>query len=410
MTVSSLLINFSKFGWAEWCVVGVFAAVVLIAFIAGCVKGFSNLKIRPLSWAFACGLFVVLDTVFHNVNLVDMFMKNVFKVQFASPAFANLASAGCWLVIALLVRWIVFGVIYTAIRNSKESLLKEAEKISYQEKVTGEEYLPDENKVYKALPVDGVIKPGPINRLFGGIFGMVSAAAVLLVLTAVAMVIAKAIDPLYEILNKQQVGGLESVCNLMYKYAFDLVLVTFACAIVIKGYKEGALNGLRIGLSWLLKVALIVFAFYLPFSIWTAPGKSLEILTIGAEKLAALIELPEMVPANLMVIAFKIAFGIVLAIIGWIIAKLISVGLCKLVELVDDSPILWRIDGVVGAIVFILLAVIAVCFVMAFVYVLEYLNIVEASKLFAKDSPLMGNAYEVLDVLLKPELDKLLVK
>ena len=155
---------------------------------------------------------------------------------------------------------------------------------------------------------------------------------------------------------------------------------------------------------------MIVFAFYLPFSIWTAPGKSLEILTIGAEKLAALIELPEMIPANLMVIAFKIAFGIVLAIIGWIIAKLISVGLCKLVELVDDSPILWRIDGVVGAIVFILLAVIAVCFVMAFVYVLEYLNVWEASKLFAKDSPLMGNAYEVLDVLLKPELDKLLVK
>ena len=409
MTVSSLLINFSKFGWAEWFVVGLLATVVLIAFVAGCAKGFSNLKIRPLSWAFACGLFVLLDVLFHGFSWVDALLK-LMGVQFATPTYAALASTVGWLMVALLVRWIVFGLVYTAVENKKEALLKEAEKISYQEKVTGEEYLQDENKVYKALPVDGIIKPGPINRLFGGIFGVISACAIFLVLMAVAMVTIKAIDPLYAIVNAQQKGGLSDVCALMQRYAVDLVLVTIACAIVIKGYQEGVINGLRIGLAWLLKVGLILGAVYLPFSAWTAPGQPLEIFTIGAEKLGALLPLPEIIPALVGTILFKAVFSAVLALIAWIVAKLIAAGLAKVVKIVDNSPILWRIDGMFGAMVFILLAVVAVCAIILFVYMLEYLGLWQASKLFANDSPLMGNAYKVLDVLVKPGLDTLLAK
>ena len=63
MKLASLLINFNAFGVLEWCVVGVLAVTALIAFIVGAKKGFSNLKLRPVSWAFGCLVFLLLEII-----------------------------------------------------------------------------------------------------------------------------------------------------------------------------------------------------------------------------------------------------------------------------------------------------------------------------------------------------------
>ncbi len=398
MTVSSLLINFSEFGVIEWCVVGVLAAIVLIAFIAGCKKGFSNLKLRPFSWAFGCVTFLLLELFLHD----KCFISALLPLE--DPALASFASSMTWLVIALVARWLIFGIISVCIRVSKSKKLKRAEEIARREKETGEEILPDENKVYQPLPINGKIKPGPLNRMFGGIFAAANTAIV--VFTALALVfVVLSVTPLYNSLGVVYTGSFASVWQLMHVYALDVLLIAIACAIILKGYKEGLLNGVRTLGIWLAKIVAIVGGLYLPFSPLAAEGGAFAFLSIGADKLAALIPLPEFIPSIVLSVAFKVVFGIVLAIVAWLLVKILGWLLGKLLNVVDESPVLWRIDGFIGAIVYIAIAVLVVGVIVAILYALEFYGVFMASQLFSAKSPILGGAFDLCDSLLRPLLE-----
>ena len=398
MKLASLLINFSAFGVLEWCVVGVLALVALIAFIVGCKKGFSNLKLRPVSWAFGCATFLLLETFLHD----QCFVNAMLPIE--DPALASFVASLTWLVIALVARWVVFGLISVSIRCSKKKKFKLAAEIERKEKETGEEILPDENEVYKPLPINGKIKPGPLNRLFGGIFAM--ANTLLILFTVLALVLSiLSMTPMYAQLGVVYTGSFADVWEFMHVYAMDVLMIAIACAIVIKGYNDGLLIGLRRLGIWLLKLAAIVVGFYLPFSPWTADGAALGFLTVGAQKVAALIPLPEFIPPIVLEVAIKIVFGLVLAVALFFLVVLIGWLLGKLIEVVDKSPVLWRIDGFIGAIVYIAVAALVVGLMIAVLYILEFYGVLAASQLFTESSPLLSGAYKVCDSLLKPLLE-----
>jgi hypothetical protein len=284
-------------------------------------------------------------------------------------------------------------------------LLKKADKIALQEKVSGEEYLPDENKVYKPLPIDGVIKPGPLSRLFGGVCHALSVAAISLAVLAVLIVLIKE-TPIYAFIKAHEGGGLESIWSLMKDYAIDVVLMTIAGAIVIKGYKDGILNGINtVGIS-LIKVIAIVGAMYLPLSIWTAEGGAFEYLTIGAMNLAAKFTIP-LLPVSAKVLIVKLGFGIVLAILAWIAVKLIGMGLNKVLDYVDDNPALWRIDGFIGAIMYAVIMIAVIAVILVLMYSIEFFGTFPMSNLFTENSTITGGAFDVCDITLKPVLEQI---
>ena len=398
MKLAVLLINFSAFGLVEWCVVGALLIVALIAFIVGAKTGFSNLKLRPVSWAFGCAVFLLLEKFLHD----KCFMNTLLPME--NPALASLIASLTWLIIALVARWIVFGLISVCIRCSKKKKLKLAEEIERREKETGEEILPDENKVYRPLPINGKIKPGPLNRLFGGIFSM--ANTLLILFTALALVfVILSITPMYAQLGVVYTGSFADIWGFMHVYALDALMIAIACAIVIKGYHDGLLIGVR-GLGvWLLKVAAVVGGFYLPFSPLAADGAKFGFFSVGAQKLAALIPLPEFISPVVMEVIFKIGFGLVLALLAFGLAILIGWLLGKLIEVVDESPVLWRIDGFIGAIVYIAIAALAVGGIIAVLYVLEFYEVLAASQLFTESSPLLSGAFGLCDSLLHPLLE-----
>ncbi len=398
MKLAALLINFSAFGLVEWCVVGALLIVALIAFIVGAKTGFSNLKLRPVSWAFGCAVFLLLEKFLHD----KCFMNTLLPME--NPALASLIASLTWLIIALVARWIVFGLISVCIRCSKKKKLKLAEEIERREKETGEEILPDENKVYRPLPINGKIKPGPLNRLFGGIFSM--ANTLLILFTALALVfVILSITPMYAQLGVVYTGSFADIWGFMHVYALDALMIAIACAIVIKGYHDGLLIGVR-GLGvWLLKVAAVVGGFYLPFSPLAADGAKFGFFSVGAQKLAALIPLPEFISPVVMEVIFKIGFGLVLALLAFGLAILIGWLLGKLIEVVDESPVLWRIDGFIGAIVYIAIAALAVGGIIAVLYVLEFYEVLAASQLFTESSPLLSGAFGLCDSLLHPLLE-----
>ena len=398
MKLASLLINFNAFGVLEWCVVGVLAVIALIAFIVGAKTGFSNLKLRPVSWAFGCLVFLLLEKFLHD----QCFMNALLPME--DPALASFIASITWLVVALVARWVVFGLISVSIRCSKKKKLKLAAEIERKEKETGEEILPDENEVYKPLPINGKIKPGPLNRLFGGVFAAVN--TLLIVFTVLALVfLLLSLTPLYAQLGVVYTGSFADVWGFIHAYGMDLFMIAIAGAIVIKGYRDGILIGLRgLGIS-LLKLGAIVLGFYLPFSPWAADGAALGFLTVGVQKVAALIPMPEMIPPIVLEVAIKIVFGLVLAVALFFLVALIGWLLGKLIEVVDKSPVLWRIDGFIGAIVYIAIAALVVGLMIAVLYVLEFYGVLAASQLFTESSPLLSGAYKVCDSLLKPLLE-----
>ncbi len=398
MKLATLLINFSTFGFAEWSVVGVLSVVALIAFICGVKKGFSNLKLRPASWAFGCALFLSLEKLLHD----NCFMNTLIPTE--NPALASLIASLTWLIIALVARWIVFGLISVSIRCSKKRKLKLAEEIERREKETGEEILPDENEVYRPLPINGKIKPGPLNRLFGGIFAMVNTLLILFTAMAIVFLIIS-MTPMYASLGVVYTGSFADVWGFMHTYALDVLLIAIACAIVIKGYRDGLLIGMRRLGVWLLKIAAVVGGFYLPFSPLAADGAVFSFLTVGAQKVAALIPLPEIIPIAVTEAVCKVAFGLVLAVLAFGLAILIGWLLDKLIEAVDKSPVLWRIDGFIGAIVYIAIAALVLGLMIAVLYVLEFYGVFAASQLFTESSPLLSGAFGVCDTLLRPLLE-----
>lgn len=398
MKLATLLINFSTFGFAEWSVVGVLSVVALIAFICGAKKGFSNLKLRPASWAFGCAVFLLLEKSLRDSGLADAlsFMENSALISF----IVSLIS----LTIALVARWIVFGIISVSIRCSKKRKLKLAEEIERREKETGEEILPDENEVYRPLPINGKIKPGPLNRLFGGIFAMVN--TLLILFTALALVfLILSVTPMYAKLGVVYTGSFADVWGFMHTYALDVLLIAIACAIVIKGYRDGILIGVRRLGIWLLKIAAVVGGFYLPFSPLAADGAAFGFLTVGAQKVAALIPLPTIIPIVVTEAVCKVVFGLVLAVAMFGLSILIGWLLDKLIEVVDKSPVLWRIDGFIGAIVYIAIAALVLGLMIAVLYVLEFYGVFAASQLFTESSPLLSGAFGVCDTLLRPLLE-----
>lgn len=401
MAVSALLINFSEFQLVHWIVFGAFALLALIAFCVGCGKGFSNLSLRPFSWAFGCAAFLASEYFLHDKCFIAGILGD------ADPAIVHFASTLTWLVVALVARWVIFGGLYALMKGSQKTKLAKAAAINRAEKEGAEEILSDENKTYKHLPLAGKIKPGPLNRLFGGIFSLLNVTIVLGAVAAFVMVVLN-VTPLYDKVTWLYAGDMESIWGYVRVLTLDCLMIALLCAIIVKGYKEGLLNGVRtLGIT-LLKLAAIVFGLALPFLPMAAEGATFGFLSVGATKLTELIPLEGALAmlTSILPVVFKVIFGIVLAIVLNLIAKFIGWLLGKLLDIVDSIDVLWRIDGVIGAIVYAVIAIVVVAAIGVILYVLEYYGVFVSSQLFSANSPIMGGMFEVFDVALRPLLEK----
>ena len=382
----------------QWITLGVCGVIVLIAFICGAVKGFSNFSRRPVSWAFGCAAFFLLETLFHQNN----FLLNLFGLTM-EPALYSFISTMIWLVVALLVRWIVFGALGLMIQGSKNKKLKKAEKIEQEEKIGGEEYLPDENKPYRPLPVNGKIKPGPLNRLFGGVFAALNMAVVLALVVSLVMLIIS-VTPLKESLAWMYTGAMESIWTYVRTYVIDFVLIAIIVLLVRQGYRVGMVYSLRTVGVILAYIAAVVGAFIIPFTPIVQVGNLLGFMTAVGKWIAALV--PAIVPIAVTKIALKVVAGILLAIALYFFVKLVAWLLDKLIELVDNVAVLTVIDGVIGAVIFFVIAVVVVALVVGVLYVLEYYGIFAGSQLFTEQSPLLKGGYEMYELYLRPLLEK----
>ena len=168
------------------------------------------------------------------------------------------------------------------------------------------------------------------------------------------------------------------------------------------------MNGVRtLGIA-IAKLAAIVLGLALPFLPIAAEGGALGFLSVGAVKLTELIPLEGALAmlASILPVVFKVVFGIVIAIVLSLLVKLIGWLLGKLLDVVDNVDALWRIDGIIGAIVYAVIALAVVAVIVVVLYALEHYGVFMASQLFSAKSPIMGGLFEVFDVTVRPLLEK----
>ena len=153
-----------------------------------------------------------------------------------------------------------------------------------------------------------------------------------------------------------------------------------------------------------MKIAVVVGSFWIVFSPLAMEGGALEFVHTGAVNLSNMIPLTETIGLDTMVIVMKVVFGIVLAIVSNLLVKLISWLLGKILDVVDKVPVLWFLDGVLGAVVYAVIAIAVIFVIVLILYSIEYLGGFKASMVFTEGSVLMNNFYKMFNVTISSSL------
>ena len=176
---------------------------------------------------------------------------------------------------------------------------------------------------------------------------------------------------------------------------------------VRRGYNVGLVSGMRSLVVPIAKLGAVVGGMYLPFSPLARPGRVLAFIGKGSNFFANW--LGKYIPAEfakVLPILGQLIIGIILVVILFLIVILVAWLLDRLVETRDANGFMRFLDGLVSVVAYVFIGF-AVCGLFAAaMYMIEYLGFFQTSRLFATDSPLMGNAWGTFTRYLKPMLDK----
>ena len=336
-----------------YALIGVAAIVVLIAFIVGAKKGFSGLGRRPLSWAFGCAVFVVLE----------IFLQEILATAFNWGNIGEFLATLACLLAALIARFIVFAGMEAIFKIIFKNRLAVAEEIRAEETETGEFVALNENKLQKHIPFDGKEKPSAINRFFGGVFAVVIVAIVLGLIAAIALLVINITPLRAQLAFLYDNGTFALVFEYIRAYALDCLLIALLVIIVRGGYKSGLFNVVRTWGIFLAYIAAVGISFYLPFSPWVQEGRFFYVVTRVVNYVSKLLigiippDFPIAVPEHVVYGAVKIIFGLVLCIVLCIAVKLTGWLFGKIQNAIDDSDVACVVDGVFGAAFYFLVGV-----------------------------------------------------
>lgn len=398
---SSLLVSSAE-NLIPYAALGGIALVLLIAFFVGIKKGFSGLGRRPLSWAFGCAVFVLLELFCH-----DAVAQNLI----GGGALGGFLATVLFLAAALLLRFILFAGMERIFNKTFEKQLAAAESVRVEEMATGEFVSFDENKLQKHIPYDGKEKPCAINRFFGGVFSVAMVAIVLGVLASIALIVLN-VTPLRGTLSfVYENETFAAAFWYLRTYTLDFVLIAILVVAIRYGYKSGIFTVVRtIGIFGLYVVA-IVGSFYLPFSPWAAEGQAFQFIGKLVNYLGSMVlgfipaDFPVAIPEAVIFGAVKVVFGLVLCIVLCLFTKLIAWVLNKIQDSVDESDGACVVDGIFGALLYFVIGLAVVGAICAILYLVQYYNTYDVSVFFTESSPLVNAFFGLFEEFLKPSLE-----
>ncbi len=404
MTTFSSLLMPSMENLVPYAALGVVALILLIAFFVGLKKGFSGLGRRPLSWAFGCAVFIVLEMFCYEM---------VAGVLPFGGALGGLIVTVLFLAVALLLRFIVFAGMESIFNKTFKKQLAMAESIRVEELATGEFVAFDENRLQKHIPFDGREKPCAINRFFGGVFSVVIVLLVVGILASVALLVLN-VTPLRDRLAFIYDNELfTTVFVYLRTYTLDCLLIAMLVGVIRYGYKSGMYTVFRRVVVIALYIASTVGVFYVVFSPLVAEGQLFGFLGKIIDYLGGMLigfipaDFPIAIPEGVVYGVVKGALGLVLCIVFTIFTKIISWVLNKIQDAVDESDAACVVDGVFGSVLYFVIGVVLVGVVCAIMYLVQYYGVYDMSAFFTDGSPITAGFFGAFEELLKPYLETL---
>lgn len=397
-------------GNLKYIAIGAAALVVLIAFIVGCVQGFSRMGWGALFWGCASALFIFVELKFHEKNPV-LQMGAVEKLPAEIRDFVGALSVA---IAAILVASVVFGLLAFLVRPRR----KRDKSYYYCKEVlmdaNGNDDGDDDYREQKRVRYapDATYKPRKVsgfNRFVGGLVAVVQTAIVLAGLAGVALVIVK-VTPFASKLSfvyASENATVAKIWGYVRSYALDLVWIALIAGIAVAGFKAGFLRGFAGIFKFFGIVAAIAF-LAVPFVSALTSMKAFAFVARLSMFYANGIGKIEAV-AKLSGILGKVACGVTLAILCGLAVTLV----CWLLRLIAraarrGSAAFRFLDGVVAF--FVMLAVgVAVCLALTtLLYLPESLGkSFVLTDLFGDDSALAKGFYDFVVQYVKPLIDKI---
>lgn len=378
-------------------------AVLFLAFIIGCKKGFRRISWGGLFWLITAVGFLLANTFLNKKNPLYSLFNRHFRsgsaaflscvsIAFSVTAFVLLLYGGLSLLLRPKTKWV----------KSREV---EYDDYGFEYEVDDEDEETEEEQRGKKLLKKGYGKPCVFSRIVGGFTCVLNTAVVLAVVLAPCLLLVNATSLRYglagNIFRAKSAGyGLK----VATAYFIDFLAIGLMFGVAYYGYKIGFINSLRVLFVYLGGLAIIALCFALPFTGYAQKWAFLRTLVARCSGLG---------------LKISSRFG---GTLGKLLAGFLSAGVCiALLVLLDFAlrkldGVIFRakcmriVDGVFAALVWLAVGTTLVAVGLAVAYTLQEAGICNADKLFNARSAFANAFYDFADAYLLPLVDKLATK
>ena len=363
---------------------GVLGALLLIAFCIGLKKGARRISWTGLVWLVAGVAFLLL----HKYVSATLNTALASVAQFLPEASRQYAGTLALAVGAVVDTLVLYGVFTLIFRPREKRRKKKFDK--YDDDDFDDEYDDEETMFRKDYD-----KPSIVGRLLGGLLCAVNVGMILAVTVGTALLLLNGTGLKTHWAGLFGNATVQKAIGYANQYALDLLLIGILVAFACKGNKKGFLETLRGLLMNLGIIAVLIYAFYLPFGA-TATG----VAPVGVKgAVFRLVYRCEVAVASIgesavsvAPIASKIVAGLLLAIL-FVAATLLINWLLKLaIKGVHKVGVLQAVNGSIASVIYLVVGA-AVCVAIWMLFaVLAYYEIFNIANFFT-DGATLSNAF-----------------
>lgn len=377
-------------------------AVLLLAFLIGCKKGFRRVSWGGLFWLIAGVGFIVADRFLREKNP----LFSVFKRNFRAGSATFLSSVTLALAVATVTLLLYGGLSLLLRPKMKWVKSKEVEYDDYgfEYEVDDEDEENADETQGKKLLKKGYGKPSVFSRIVGGFTCVLNTATVLAIVLAPCLLLVGTTSLNYGLTGNIFRSKIASYgLKLSTAFFIDFLAIGLMLAVAYRGYKVGFVNSLRVILVYLGGLALVCACFALPFTGYAQKWTFLR--TVVGRSSDLFLKISTRFGGTLG----KLFTGFLATAVSIAFLLLINFALKKLDGVIFRAKFTRILDGVLSALVWLVVGVAIVAVGFAVMYTLEEAGICNASKLFNSKS-FANSFYGFAEAYLQPWIEKLATK
>lgn len=374
------------------------SAVALIAFIVGCVKGFRRVCWGGFFWLLAgIASMIVLTKVGTTAPFVNGATGN--KATVLNFVWVLMVIGGSVLA-SLLIYGILGGLLRPKMKWSKKKKI-ETDEYGFEYEIDDDCDDPEDIRRHgRTLVKKGYGKPNVFTRILGGLFATINATLVVVLIYAIVLLLVDATG-----LRNGDFGVIFNVKEARVAlewtraYALDFASVGLIFLFTYRGWRTGFLNAIRSFIVTVGSVALVVFAFIIPFHATMSQLQFFNSLIYRCSALFASL-------GELQAVLGKVLAGVFIALFFVLCVVLINL-LLKVICNKLETGFARVVDGSLGCIIGILVGAVIVVAIWIVLFALDYLGIFYVSEIFENSAPVSKVFFDAVGVYVEPVVKKL---